>query len=262
MKPLILTLLYLFSLTSCYSQKSYSNANHSETMGVNELPPKKIGMPETSDDLRVPELAWEHFSGKYNIDIDLGNGQEYNGILSFRMKKDSVIWFSITASIGFQIAKGIITKDSFHALDLLGKNYYRSTLESFQKSTGLPAKIDVIQKIFTGEVWSKYATYDAHDSSWRDVNLFKGYSGKTNGTGLLIRNALFDESTKSQLLIDYKSHLTATDKQIAVASESQMTIQDALNTIRLQLQLKTSSFDVIPSYPFNVPSGYKVMDSW
>ncbi len=260
MKSLLLTLVLSFGIGSCAAQKPNSTVAVIDEQAVPELPTNKTEILRST---APSTLNWNYFSGKYNIDLEIDKNQDYNGTLSFRMRRDSIIWFSITASIGFQIAKGIITKDSFHALDLLGRNYYRYSLQDFQRMSGIPADIGVIQKIFTGEVLSPNATYEPQDSSWSDRNFFKGYKGKSDGVSLLIQNFILDESSLSELTVNYMNRLKGNSNgtlALSVATESVMMLKTALNNVRLKLQLKTSNFDVIPSYPFNVPSDYKIME--
>lgn len=214
-------------------------------------------------DNELGHLNWEHFSGRYDIDIDLGEGQEYNGVMNFRMKRDSLFWFSISASIGFQIAKGIIKNDTLHALDLLQKNYYRISLKELQASTQLPAQIGALQRLFSGEILSKQVHFNSADSTFRgDASFYPGYTAKLDNTKRVKQNAINDGINQRYLQADYTDRLFVDNPLHSVSSQTRIILKDALKTIRLDVRLKTSSFEPIPSYPFNVPNGYTLVETW
>ncbi len=211
----------------------------------------------------IGQLDWTTFSGRYDIDIDLGEGNAYNGLMSFRMHRDSLFWFSITASIGFQIAKGIIRNDTLHALDLLNKNYYRISLKELQISTQLPAELGALQRLFTGEVLTQEIMYDPTANSGTGVsNFYPGYSFKCNADKTLSENTLIDKVNNRNLNAKYEARLAAKTPERAIASKTRIILKDALKTIQLDVRLKNSSFEGIPSYPFNVPNGYTLVESW
>ena len=230
----------------------------SEIVYVNE----KLADTKTGG-IVLGHLSWEHFSGRYDIDIDLGGEQQYNGVMSFRMKRDSIFWFSISASIGFQIAKGIIKNDTLHALDLLQKNYYRISLKELQSSTQLPAQIGALQRLFSGETLSQLIYFNSADSTFRgDASFYPGYTVKFDPTNRVLQNAINDEVNSRYLWADYTDRLQVENPKYSVASQTSLFLKDALKTIRFDVRLKTSSFEPIPSYPFNVPNGYTLVETW
>ena len=230
----------------------------SEVVYVNE----KLADTKTGG-IVLGHLSWEHFSGRYDIDIDLGGEQQYNGVMSFRMKRDSIFWFSISASIGFQIAKGIIKNDTLHALDLLQKNYYRISLKELQSSTQLPAQIGALQRLFSGETLSQLIYFNSAYSTFRgDASFYPGYKVKFDPSNRVLQNAINDEVNSRYLWADYTDRLQVENPKYSVASKTSLFLKDALKTIRLDVRLKTSSFEPIPSYPFNVPNGYTLVEIW
>ena len=289
-------------VTACYSQKNTKipapfrefpkemavptdnknirndNTNESAVMISPNTEDKIIGKQETASEvvyvnekladtktggIVLGHLSWEHFSGRYDIDIDLGGEQQYNGVMSFRMKRDSIFWFSISASIGFQIAKGIIKNDTLHALDLLQKNYYRISLKELQSSTQLPAQIGALQRLFSGETLSQLIYFNSADSTFRgDASFYPGYEVKFDPNNKVLQNAINDEVNGRYLWADYTNRLQVENPKYSVASQTSLFLKDALKTIRLDVRLKTSSFEPIPSYPFNVPNGYTLVETW
>ncbi len=76
--------------------------------------PKTI--PATSKFMPCEKPNWDYIAAKYDVDAKMGT-QELSGTLSLRMKKDSVLWFSVSVAMGIQVAKGMLVGDTLHVLD-------------------------------------------------------------------------------------------------------------------------------------------------
>jgi hypothetical protein len=78
---------------------------------------------ESDSVVEAPAHKWEYLAARYDV-MAAGLGQEMGLTLSVRMKRDSIVWFSVQAALGIQVAKGLLRKDSFFLLDLYNKKYY------------------------------------------------------------------------------------------------------------------------------------------
>jgi len=259
----------ILSVTSCFSQKkqlnkstktensTFTSENSSSNNPISPSTISKSGLVE------IGHLNWKEFSGRYDVDVEMGEGQSYNGVMSFRMKRDSIFWFSVSASIGFQIAKGIIQNDTIQILDLLNRHYYSLPLDLLQENTQLPASISALQRLFTGEVLSDAVYYNEADSSFRgDKSFYSGYQVKFYPSNYVARNAINDEVNARNLWAEYGERISQENPGHNVSMETKIYLKNALNTIRLNVRLKTYSFEPIPSYPFNVPSSYTPINIW
>lgn len=74
------------------------------------------------------ELKWEWFSAKLNIQTENGVVSNLGG--QIRMQRDSVIWMSVTAFMGIEAGRIMITPDSLFFLNKLDNSYAK---ESFDK---------------------------------------------------------------------------------------------------------------------------------
>ncbi len=184
-----------------------------------------------AQDLNFNNDNWNHITASYLVDLNL-DGNEMAGKMSIRMRKDSIIWFSISASIGIQIAKGIINKDSIHFLDLYNRHYYAQGIKDLplaipQTDSGIYA-LKFIQGIFTGSI-----------ANGGQFNYENGF-GKAN--------IAYDSASNS---------FPPPNFYIKVEGKSPEKAQNGLNNIRLDAELKTVRFDAIPSYPFSVSADYE-----
>lgn len=185
---------------------------------------------------------WKHITASYLVDLNL-DGNEMAGKMSIRMRKDSIIWFSISASIGIQIAKGIIREDSVFFLDLYNRQYYpQSTKDLLFDLIGVVPNVDssiqalsFIQGIFTGKI-----------ATGGQFNYENGF-GKANIT--------YDTAAQSFPPPYFSVNIAG--KNPPTPNDQRPKSNNGLNNIRLNAELKTVRFDAIPSYPFSVPAGYE-----
>lgn len=185
---------------------------------------------------------WNHITASYLVDLNL-DGNEMAGKMSIRMRRDSIIWFSISASIGIQIAKGVITQDSLFFLDLYNRQYYpQSSNDLLYDLLGIVPNSDssiqalsFIQGIFTGSI--------ARGGQFNYENGF----GKANIT--------YDTAIQSFPPPSFSINISG--KNSPNTNGQSQKSNNGLNNIRLNAELKTVRFDAIPSYPFSVPTDYE-----
>jgi len=185
---------------------------------------------------------WKHLTANYLVDLNL-DGNEMAGKMSIRMRRDSIIWFSISASIGIQIAKGIIREDSVFFLDLYNRQYYpQSTKDLLYDLIGVVPNVDssiqalsFIQGVFTGSI-----------ATGGQFNYENGF-GKANIT--------YDSGSPSFPPSNFLINIEGKNPPTAISQKPKS--NNGLNNIRLNAELKTVRFDAIPSYPFSVPADYE-----
>lgn len=195
-----------------------------------------------AQDININQDNWNHITASYLVDLNL-DGNEMAGKMSIRMRKDSIVWFSISASIGIQIAKGVIRKDSMFFLDLYNRHYYAQSTSDLlqdlpiaipQTDTGTFA-MSFIQGIFTGSI-----------ATGGQFNYENGF-GKANIT--------YDSAAQSFPPPNFSIKIEGKNPPSAISQRPKS--NNGLNNIRLDAELKTVRFDAIPSYPFSVSADYE-----
>jgi len=119
---LLLLFMFMFSLMSC---KTRVKKRH------------KIKTEFTADSIlkefSLHALSFDTFDSKLNTIIS-NNENKYNLSTNIRIKKDSIIWISVSAIFGIEVARIVITEDSVKMLNrientyLLAENKYLKTL--------------------------------------------------------------------------------------------------------------------------------------
>lgn len=127
--------LFLFS---CKSSKEISGSRN-----------KKIPADSLLVALENSHLQYEWFSAKARVNYqDDSDSKSFTAAI--RMRKDSVIWVSVTSMLGVEVARLLIHNDSVFLLDRLNKIYRHEPLSLLEQYFSFPLKIDLLQNILVG----------------------------------------------------------------------------------------------------------------
>ena len=84
-----------------------------------------------------------------NMDIQAeGNGMTYNDLSGqIRMRKDSIVWFSVTATMGVEALRAKVSNDSIWMLNRLEKTYLAEPLDTVSAQLGIPLSLPLVQTL-------------------------------------------------------------------------------------------------------------------
>lgn len=99
--------------------------------------------------LDVKEISFDYFSTKTKINYTDGE-TKINANANIRIRKDSIIWFSLTPALGIEAARGIITKDSLVVVDRLNKVYFVYTYASLSEKYNFKIDYELMESIILG----------------------------------------------------------------------------------------------------------------
>jgi hypothetical protein len=69
---------------------------------------------------------------------------------TIRMKKDSIIWISLSPFFGIEAARGFISQDTIVFMDRVNKDVYRYNYESLSKTLNFDIDFQMVQSIILG----------------------------------------------------------------------------------------------------------------
>lgn len=90
------------------------------------------------------------FSCKAKISYSDQKNGVFNFTATIRMKKDSVIWMSISPGMGIEVARIMITKDSIRILDRIHKSYISRGVDYVGQFVSYPVSLKEMQKLIAG----------------------------------------------------------------------------------------------------------------
>ena len=82
-----------------------------------------------------------------NLDIQAeGNGMAFDNLAGqIRMRKDSLIWLTVTATMGVEVLRAKVSNDSVWLINRMEKTYLAEPLDSVSAQLGIPLSLPWVQ---------------------------------------------------------------------------------------------------------------------
>ncbi len=103
------------------------------------------------DELKIDQFDFEYFSSKTKFKYKNGNSK-VRATANIRIKKDSIIWMSITPGIGIEAARAKITRDSLILIDRVNKQVLRFSYPTLSMAFNFDFDFPMIQAIVLGNL--------------------------------------------------------------------------------------------------------------
>jgi hypothetical protein len=99
----------------------------------------------------IESFDYLYLSSKAKFKYDDGK-QKIAAQITFRIKKDSVIWASISPGLGIEAARLLVTSEGVQMLDKINRNYYYLDFKTLSKTYGFKVSFDLIEALVVGNV--------------------------------------------------------------------------------------------------------------
>ncbi|HEY9117815.1 MAG TPA: DUF4292 domain-containing protein [Roseivirga sp.] len=101
--------------------------------------------------LTIEEIDYEYFSTRSKIKYK--NGEEKTkATANIRIKKDSLIWFTLSNGVGIEGVRGQITKDSVVLIDRINRELYAYSFEQLNDKFQFDFTSNIFQAIIIGDL--------------------------------------------------------------------------------------------------------------
>lgn len=156
---------------------------------------KTTGLADSMDsDINiVQKVDFEYLSIRSKL--NLSSTDTKDAVVLTRMKKDSVIWFNVSGSLGIQGLRAILTTDSVKIIDRVTKEYSMFSYEGLSEKLNFKVDFDLLQSLIIGNIPKASATADRMDP---DNNKF---TFKTSRPGITITNQVHSVLMKPERII-------------------------------------------------------------
>ncbi len=199
---------------------------------------------------------WTWFSGRASLDYS-DESQNFQAQFQIRMKKDSIVWLSISGPLNFQVARLYMTKDSIHIINYLENSYGSVGVDYLKNFTGAALDLRSIQNLFLGNPIFDTMVYSAENTTWNASMPPINNSIILNSESFADTSIVSEKGTLNSLLLDYNGWFPA--DTISVPETIEATIKEKLNLSKAVIKWKSASNARIYQYPFTIPEGYKKM---
>jgi hypothetical protein len=210
--------------------------------------------------IRSKQVSFNSFAGKAKTNLNI-NGNSNDVTLNIRIAKDKKIWVSITAILGVEVARAVITPDSILVINRLQGVYTRKPFSYVYNYASKQVNYKTIESLLVGNAISELLDENAEFTQVND--------------NLTISGNLQDLLYKLVIGADYKVTQTNLSNQaqgqslqvanntfIQVANRimpSQIDIASVVKDKKIQVNLHYTKvdFDQQQDYPFSIPERYE-----
>lgn len=204
---------------------------------------------------------YQTFSAKIKVDFEGNDGRR--SVNAFvRLKKDSVIWVNITAPLGIDAFRILITADSVKMINKLNKTVQLRSVEYLQEVTKIPMKFGDLQNMLIGNPIFLDSIINTYKKDEKTISLMS--------IGSLFKHLLTvskDDYTLQHSKLDdvdairaRTAYLSYSDYQVKNAvrfsTHRKITVSEK-SKLDIELEFKQFDFNVDLNFPFNIPKNYK-----
>ena len=95
----------------------------------------------------APPQTFEWMTSNLDIQAE-GNGMAFDDLSGqLRIRKDSLVWLSITATMGMEVLRAKISNDSVWIVNRLEKTYLTEPLDTVSAQLGMPLSLPLVQTL-------------------------------------------------------------------------------------------------------------------
>lgn len=266
-KSMILLALVILSLivASCQTKRTIIKA-----------PLKEHGPEYLIQKLDENEFRFDWFSAKFNASYSLDKkNTDFNG--QVRIRKDSVIWVSISPAMGIEMVRLIITNDSVKFINRWEKTYFKGdylVVNDFLKTN---LNFDILQAFILGNDFQFYESTSfraAQDGGLYRLSttgrwkMKKEFEISDTGPLVLIQNIWLDPDNFKILRVDVKEYqkesrkfeayyddFTGIGGQLVPSAINVNVTSESLQEIHIRYS--KISLNEPFSFPFTIPEKYQ-----
>jgi len=214
------------------------------------------------ENVNKQHIAYQTFSAKIKVNYTNSKGKQPDFFANLRMKKDSIIWVSLSNDLGIEGIRIMILRDSVHMLDKLANTYEVRPLSYIQEISQIPFTMQEIQELLVGNPvffrTDSITSYSQNSSGYTLLSvdtLFKNLL--TINNAFLIEKSKLDDQhpalnrTCDLLFSDFENKTGlwfSTSREINILQESRLEVQ---------LKFKDYRFQEPLTYPFAIPKKIK-----
>ncbi len=251
----ILIVCCLLAIVSCKAKKQIV----ADRPPVSPVVKPKNDLEKELKAIRTQQAGFNSFSGKAKTNLNI-DGNSNDCTLNIRISNNKKIWVSVTALLGIEVARAVITPDSILVINRLQSVYIKKPFSFIYSYTNKHVDFPMLQALLVGNAIpslmndsTKYLTADNQvtlSGNLQDIvyKMAFGVDLKVTQTSLL------NDAQSQSLQVNNSSFIMGgtlkVPSQIAIASVAKN------RKVQVNLHYIKVDFNLQQDYPFNIPDGY------
>jgi hypothetical protein len=217
------------------------------------------------DSVNVEEIDFEYFSTRTKVKYTEGDKQ-VNGTANIRIRKDSLIWISVSPSIGIEATRIMITKDTAIVINRMEKEYYIFNFEEISRYFNFKIDFDLIQSVLLGNLM---IPIDDHTRVAKENQYFliKQKSGPLDLQSYVLADnkkietvLINEEVSKNFMTLKYSDFKETGPYLFPKACLVNLTYKSNKGPIVTSINLQHNKAEILDKalkFPFNIPTKYE-----
>jgi hypothetical protein len=229
---------------------------------------KREAIPTVSEadlsSLNIQPVAFNYLTTRSKVNYDDGN-QNIGATANIRIRKDSLIWFSVTPGFGIEAARGLVTRDSLFLINKLQREYHAYSFAELSRKLNVVVDYDILEAALLGDPIVPITTSNQINRTQDETIVQQKQQGFdiinyfNNQTLKLTRVLLQEPSSPNNLLLQY-AHFQQTGNNV-IPFSSTITAQYLDNqqmkaTVVAFQHNKAEFSDTALEFPFSIPDRY------
>jgi hypothetical protein len=255
---------WLLAATLCLSLAFSSCKKNKITKSINTDSPSLGQLDTTRQRIDVPIQKFDLLSAKAKFEFNDGYN-EAKARINVRIKKDSLIWVSINASVGIEVLRAKILKDSIFLMDRDKKTLFALDFATLSEQYNFKITFDLLQSMLIGEMIRKEYDYALSDKEYYFIRQNDGRvridNFITKQNMQLAKVLLAENNSPSKLELIYQDFFRVEDNLFPRKSLTTLDYARPQGLLRAQVAIEYSDItlnDPKTSFPFSVPRSYEI----
>lgn len=215
-------------------------------------------------ELAIKDIDFNYFSARSKINYDDGNNS-LGATASIRMKKDSLIWISVSPGLGIEAARGLVTRDSIFLMNKFEKNYYAYSFAELSDKLNVALSYDVVQAALIGDMIrpmdrsNRIERMDQQTVVIQQEPLLDIANYISHENMKLTKVILQDKEAVNSLMLSYDDFKSLDEKMLPFSSIISANYRDnqELKTTTIAFKHNKAEFsETALSFPFDIPDKY------
>jgi hypothetical protein len=253
----LILISFCLILFSCKAKKIIALSS-ATVSGANTL--NKAALLDT---IIAHQTDFKTFSTRANTNLKIDD-KSYDVTLNIRIKKNEIIWISITAIAGIEVARVMITPDSLKVMDRINDEYLKKSFLFIEEFTNPQVDYSTVEALLVG---------NCVPLALRDKNVLVRSSsgtilaGRSKNLGFEltldkglkpIKTNLRDDLAKQVLNVVINNFENI--NKIYLPSTVSIDSKSGSKQIKASMEYSKTQLDIPLDFPFNVPKRFSVIE--
>jgi len=211
--------------------------------------------------IKAKQVAFNTFSGRAKTRLNI-DGKSNDVTMNIRIQHGKKIWVSITALLGIEVARALITPDSILVVNRLQGVYLKKPFTYIQAYSGKQVNYQAVESLLVGNAINELLNDDnkivtTPDSSTTLSGNLQGLAYRLlAGIDSKVTRTYFANAAARQSLQVINSQFIQADNRI-IPSQINIISHVQSKSIQAELQYNRTEFNQVLEYPFSIPERFE-----